>query len=167
MKHSLVLFGLLASFAFTESLPAHADVGPLRVQKEYAKMVYDFAVDGGAVGAHASLNSLPAGVIPTAIYVYINTRFTGSASVGFGCVGTNDLFAYHDLTAVGADFYYAGVVSATAFQNGVSVLNFGAPALHADNGKSVPSDCVMTTNIANAAVTGGKFTAIVEYFKLP
>lgn len=158
---------LLAATLFTASLPAHADVGPYRVQKEYAKIVYDFSVDGGAVGAHASGVTLPQGILVSNILVYVNTPFTGGAgfSVGLGCSSTNDLFAYHDLSSIAADQYYAATLTATSFGSGVSVLNFNAPAATSNNGKSTAADCTLTTNVATGAVTAGKFTAFVEYFK--
>lgn len=163
------LVGLLASLAFTASSPAQADVGPTRFQKEYAKIVYDFAVDGGAVGAHSSLVTLPANILISNVLVYVNTPFTGGAgfSVGLGCSSGNDLFAYHDLTAAAANQYYAAVLTATSFGSGVSVLNFGAPLATSNNGKSTVSDCTLTTNVVTGAVTAGKFTAFVEYFKMP
>lgn len=171
MKFTLVL-GLLASIVLTQSLPAQADVGPTRFQKEYAKVVFDFAVDGGTVGAHPSIVTLPsgtAGLLVTNVLVYVNTPFTssGSSSVGIGCAGTNDLFAYHDLTLVAADNYYAAALTGTAFGSGVSVLNFNAPALHSDNGKSVNTDCTITTTVDpnKNALTAGKLTAIIEYFR--
>ncbi len=164
------IVGLLAAFTLTASLPASADVGPTRFQKEYAKVVYDFAVDGGALGAHPSIVTLPAGILVTNIMVYTNTTFTGAAgaSVGIGCVGgvgSADLFAAHDVTLAPADFYYAGVLNATAFSSGSSAIPYGGPALHSDNGKSTPSDCTVTTYVTNGAITAGKHTAIIEYFR--
>lgn len=163
------IVGLLAALTFTASLPANADVGPTRFQKEYAKVVYDFTVDGGSVGSHPSIVTLPAGVLVTNVMVYVNTGFTssGSSSVGIGCAGTNDLFAFHDLTTVAVDNYYAAALTATAFNQGNSLLNFNAPAVHSDNGKSTPSDCTVTTVVDpnKNALTAGKLTAIIEFFR--
>lgn len=163
----------LSLFALSILLPAvsHADVPPVRFQKEYAKVVYDFAVDGGTVGAHPSIVTLPAGangLVITNVYLYLNTKFAGAgSSVGIQCASPtqNDIFGWHDLTLPTIDTVYsAALTGSNAFATNSLIANAGTVQV-VNGGQSVLSDCTVTTNIAGANLTAGKMTAIIEFFR--
>lgn len=183
-----ILFALNAQAATAPFLPevqnrfeaVEAEVDALQgdsaegaaISKKYAKAVYDVAIDGGSSTATKNLGvTLPAGAIITAIYVYINTRFTdsGTGSVALQCAGTQDLMAYQDMTAVPIDSWFGRVAQATAFGTGGALIADAAALSGAYiSGASVPTACAVTAVVRGdsgyVAQTAGKFTAIIEYF---
>lgn len=157
---------------------AFADVSVPR-SKQYAAVVYDVSVLGGATAVPSNaINlgaSLPAGAIITDFYVYINTQFasSGSESLAIQCAGTRDLMDYTSIKNVAADRLLASRVAEYTFNGASSLVPTGvaSPLNFAQGFGSVPSGCNLTAvlrgDAGQTAYTAGKLTAIVEYFRQP
>lgn len=113
-----------------------------------AKVTYDFAVKGGAVGLIPLGVYLPANAVIVKSFYEIATQFTGSGSlVGFQCEDTNNILNPISLTS------YASGVKRSAIQNGDASLMTG----------SIAADCQINAVVQTAAVTAGKLYLYVQY----
>ncbi len=118
-------------------------------QLNVAEYEYDFAVDGGATGAHtlsnkANKTSLPLGAIVRQVLVVGQTALVGSsASAKVGHSGSTNV--------------YKAQVTATLY-TASAVFSYATP-FHA-NGNN--RDVLITIN--GAALTAGKLKVLVEYF---
>jgi len=120
----------------------------LNPTKKIAMFEYDFAKDGGAIGAITLRgNPVPAGAVIDAGKILIITQPTsdGSATVALKMVNANDTRAATAIASLTAGIQ-AAVFDGSA---GNSVLTTASTS--------------MTMTIAVAALTGGKFRVAVEY----
>lgn len=147
MKHLLAfLFAFVATFAIMT--PAHAAIvgNQLKVQ-EY---VYDFAVDGGAVGFIdlADAMKLPVGTKILRVWYSVETAFTsgGSATVAIGDAASGA--RYLAATAYNNAAYNAGTLAQAAIGTPVAVSS-------ANIGK-------LGITVATAALTAGKLKLMAE-----
>lgn len=123
-----------------------ATIGPVFRNESFVKrVVYDFAVDGGSVGA---LDLMTAGsdLVIKSAHAYVKTACTsgGSATVAFGITGSTTAFV--DATA-------GAVANLTAN----AVLGAAEPPIRLASGNKV----LMT--IGTAALTAGKIEFVIEY----
>ena len=136
-------------------------MGLLKNEKKLAMFEYDFAVDGGAVGAidlAPKITALEAGMVITDMYLYVETAVTsdGSATV---TIGNAD-----------ADGFMADVFALVGSDDAVVRVGEVAGALMYDDTNDhllayrVGSDVDLQLNIGTAALTDGKFQLYVEYF---
>ena len=124
--------------------------------EETVRIVYDFAVDGGATGAY-TLATIPDMCVITHAHATVKTACTsgGSATVIWGTNGTTNLFMN---TTQGA------VASLTANAVVVPPAVEGAP-----NALPLPvrmaAGTTLVATIATAALTAGKIEFVVNYMK--
>jgi hypothetical protein len=124
--------------------------------------VYDFAVDGGAIGAidlSAKANSqlLSAGCLVKAVYARVVTAFTsgGAATVSWGPSADVDGYS-------GAAKAMAAMTLNAAFSgehDSGALLTGGVYPVVASNSQD------LKLTIATAALTAGKLVIVVEYYK--
>lgn len=143
--------GFLIAFALIvigQTANAQSGIGNKMFVQEY---LYDFAVDGGAVGFISLINPanpLPVGAIVTSIHYHQVAAFTsgGSATVSIGDAGSNA--RYLALTAFDNAAYALDNVAAlsTAIPNLVSSANEGNVGI----------------TVAVAALTAGKIKLVVQ-----
>lgn len=122
------------------------NIGPeFRNEKQIARVVYDFAVDGGATGAY-DVFTAGSDVVITGAHAYVKTACTsgGSATVAYGITGSTTAFV--DATA-------GAVANLTAD----AVLGAAEPPIRLASGSKV----LMT--VGTAALTAGKIEFVVEY----
>lgn len=124
--------------------------------EETVRVVYDFAVDGGATGALTLLTASDAMVI-THAHATVKTACTsgGSATVKWGTNGTDNLFMSVTQGAV-ANLTAAATILPVAVEGTPNVL--ALPAKLAAAGS-----LVMT--IGTAALTAGKIEFVIRYIK--
>lgn len=110
------------------------------------RAVYDFSVDGGAVGA-LDLFTADADVVLKSIHIIVKTTCTsgGSATVIFGVTGTTNAFV--DTTA-------GAVANLTA--NAVLPASAIAP-------RRLASGAAVLMTIGTAALTAGKIEVVLSY----
>lgn len=123
-----------------------ATIGPVFRNESFVKrVVYDFAVDGGSVGA-LDLMTAGADLVIKSAHAYVKTACTsgGSATVAFGITGSTTAFV--DATA-------GAVANLTAN----AVLGAAEPPIRLASGSKV----LMT--IGTAALTAGKIEFVIEY----
>lgn len=164
---------------------SYADVSVPR-GKQYAYAIYDVSLEGGAtvVGGQniIPLNvQLPAGIIITDEWVYINTQFaaSGNESLAIQCSGNQDLMAFTTLKNIAADRVLGSRMLGNTFNGGAALLPASPTNLNFSQGfGSVPvassaNGCQVSVEIQGVGspnnftpYTSGKFTAIIEYFKL-
>lgn len=132
------------------------DIG---VQPEYAKMIYDFSVDGGAVSTitpNSGNNAIPQGslVLLKDALIYTETALTsgGSATVALG-INTDD-DALDDFRNFDATVYSSD--DNTDFVN--PTVSTGV--------MYVSSAADITITISTAALTAGKVVVLVPYVRL-
>lgn len=121
-------------------------MGALRNEKQLLRFEYDFAVNGGAVGAIAltpDITQLKAGMIVTDIIVHAETALVsgGSATVTFGDGSDVDAFLADSFGALDA---LNDIVRA----ENLKVLMAGTP--------------VLTMTVGVAALTAGKLEVYLE-----
>ena len=175
---------LISLILFLPSL-AMADVSVPRA-KQYAYAVYDVSLVGGAtvVGGQniIPLNvQLPAGIVITDEWVYINTQFAaaGNESIALQCSGNQDLMSFTTVKNIAADRMLASRVLGNTFNGGAALLPASPTNLNFSQGfGSVPvassaNGCQVSVEIQGVGspnnftpYTAGKLTAIIEYFKL-
>lgn len=121
---------------------------------KWARAYYDFATDGGAIGAITLRgDKLPSGAVVLSTLVKVDTAVTTAASgtVALGINSTTDV-----RTAVvpgsGVD------ISATGVKLGAHTRAAAPLVLSADK------DVVAT--VATGAITAGRFSVLVEYIEL-
>lgn len=112
----------------------------------HQEFVYDFDVDGGAIG-NISLGTLPEGMVVTDAFVTVETALTsgGAATVAFGNANDRDQF----ITAK----------AKTTVDTAGKVVG-GACAVLAQN--LVANEKTVSITIADAAVTAGKLRLAVR-----
>lgn len=135
-------------------------MGLLKNEKKLARFDYDFAVDGGAVGAidfRPNITSLESGMVVTDIYVYIEAALTsdGSATATIGNADPDGFFA--DIFALGT------------LNNVVRVGEVAGALMYDDTNDHllayrISSDTDLQLNVGVAALTAGKIQVFVEYF---
>ena len=138
----------------SQTAPYEAQAIGLHRAYNVIKGVYDFAVDGGAVGQinlkddKGNLISLPVGAIVTKAYIDVITTLTsgGSATIAVGAQASGDLLA---ATAVAS--WAAGLLAADAVGT-VATMK-----------KIATSDKPLRLDIAVAALTAGKAKVFIEY----
>lgn len=119
------------------------------VSRKYVRFEYDFAVDGGAVGAITLRGpSIPAGTVVVGATLDVTTTVTGGA----GATVSLDLEAAADLRA-------AATLATAPAMNGVAVKGLLAPV------KTSAARSVVATVAVNA-LTAGKFTVLLETVQL-
>lgn len=127
--------------------------GGWKNEVSYKKFVYDFAVDGGAVGA-ISLSSktgsaftLPLNALVKSVLAKVVTTCTsgGAATVAIGNTATPD--AYMAATAVAS-----------------LVANYVGTEQGTPNSVGAANEQDLTLTIATAALTAGKIEVHVEYY---
>ena len=110
--------------------------------------VYDFAVDGGAIGDYV-LFKLPDNTIITNVLFDVVTAFVstgGTGTVALKANAANDL-----LSAVDADT--------------LSAIHAGIPVGTAATSVKLTADRDITLSIATAVMTAGKVVVHIEYFE--
>lgn len=137
----------------------YKNVGPeFRNESYIARAVYDFANDGGAIGA---LDLFVAGsdIIITGFYALVKTQCTsgGSATVAVGVTGATSAFV---TTTTGA----VANLTANAVLQPVVVLTEGTPntAAFPLPRRLASGDKVLMT-IATDTITAGKIEFVIEY----
>ena len=114
----------------------------------HQEYVYDFAVQGGAVGAINMVgNLLPVGAVVTSCQAVVEDAFTsaGSAtlSIGDGASATK----------------YSAAVAVASLVDKFLITAAGVP-----NQVSAASESQITVNIAVAAMTAGKLRIAIDYY---
>lgn len=120
--------------------------------KRYAKATYDFAVHGGAIGAHKLGVRIPDNAIITRSYydvITTATSATDAATIALHAQGANDIVTATAISGVG-NIWDAGL------HEGIQV---GTAATMV----KTTAEREITATIAVEAVTAGKFSLIVEY----
>lgn len=122
---------------------------------KYARALYDFAVDGGAVSAITLRgDTVPSGAIVVDAFVEVETAVTsgGAATVSLGVESAADLRAAATLAT-------APALSTTGTKR--SAVRNGST----DPAKTTAARSVVAT-VATAALTAGKFSVVVAYVEL-
>lgn len=121
---------------------------------KWARAFYDFATDGGAVGAiNLRGDKLPAGALIISAHLRVATPVTsgGAATVSIGTEAATDLRAAATLaTAPKLD---TAATVALAVTDGTASIELTA-------------DRHVVATIATAALTAGRFSVLVEYLEL-
>ena len=153
MKKFLTMIFLSLIFTLMIAMPTVARAGSGGGNSEFVQeYMYDFALDGGAVGfislKGTKANALPTGAVVLSAHYQVVTAFTsgGSATVALGDAGSG-----------------ARYLAATAYNNAAYTLNLpaavaiGVPAL-------VSSDNIANVGItvAVAALTAGKLRIVIR-----
>ena len=120
---------------------------------KWARAYYDFATDGGAVGAIVLRgDKVPSGaiVLSTLIKVESNVTSGGAATVSLGIGSATDVRAAATLAT-------APSLAAAATLNGAITRNTAPGVLTEDED--------VTATVAVAALTAGRFSVLVEYIE--
>lgn len=114
-----------------------------------ARATWDFAADGGTIGAINMGVALPAKASIIRSYFYVVTQITdaGSGTHAISCETANNIFSAADETGVASGTWVAGISD-------------GAVA----NIKKITNACNLTFTIAGADATAGKVNVFVEYY---
>jgi len=121
---------------------------------KWARAFYDFATDGGAVGAkNLRGDALPSGAVVVSSYVKVETAVTsgGAATVSLG------IQTAVDVRAVATDLTTAPSLATTGVKQGL-ITNAVSALLTADRH--------IVATVATAALTAGRFSVFVEYVEL-
>jgi hypothetical protein len=150
---------------------AHADISTPRA-KQYAYTVFDVANGSGASVPHSQGLVLTAGSIITNAWVYINTQFaaSGTESLGISCAGSQDIMAYLSVKNIVVNKVLQAQLGSYLY-GATAVIGAAAQTVDVSGGfGSIPTDCQVVVNVRGDAgytpYTGGKLTAIIEFFKL-
>jgi hypothetical protein len=130
----------------------------------FSAFQYDFAIDGGAVGAIATGLWLPAKSIVMGFVIAVNTTFTsgGSATVQVQSVANTI-----NLTgAMTVNSLVSGVVQQNNNIVTLSSITTGAGTGNSNNWFLTNSD-QLSIVIATAAITGGKLSGYIVYAVSP
>lgn len=139
----------MAIIAGTRKLTAGGAMGG----KKYARALYSFATDGGAVGDITLRgDSLPSGAIITDALIHVDTALTsgGAATVAIKVESAADINAADAIS--GAPWSTTGAKRA-------DLTATTAPV------KTTAARNIVAT-VATAALTAGAFTVVVEYVEL-
>ena len=137
-------------------------MGFLKGEKMLMKFEYDFAVDGGAIGAIAMRQvaglALEAGLKVVGAYVVEETAITSGGSPTLTIGNTTD-----------ADGYFADIIALLAAKAGVMVGEAAGDLIWDDTndhrimyGPLVANDLDVNIVIGTAALTAGKFALYLE-----
>ena len=139
---------VIGSNKVTEAMIAAQSSEGLHV-KRVARAVWDYAVDGGTVAAHATGVILPANALIIRSYIYVVTQIVdaGSGTMAISCEDANNIKTATDLTGSAAGAFIEGA------QTGAISAATGA----------IAAACDITFTIATAAATAGKLIVFVEY----
>jgi hypothetical protein len=136
-------------------------MGMLQNEKQLARFDYDFAKQGGALGAialAANIKALAAGMVITDMYIYVEKALT-SAGAHTVTLGNLD-----------ADGFFVDFAALAAADNSVIRAGQLAGALLWDNANDamlayrVAADLLLNLTVGTAALTAGKLQVYVEYF---
>lgn len=114
--------------------------------KQVATVVWDFSVDGGAVGTYSFNQKLPPGAVVTDVYTDEQTAVTGATSMTLSAGGTA-LTGAIDFTASSGQNRQALATGATALVK-----------------PSATAFSELTMAIATTAATAGRVRFCVEFF---
>jgi len=129
---------------------AKTSVSPENYLKKTVSKLYDFSVDGGAVGAHLLNVKIPSGAFITRVFLEKTTTFAsagGTGTIALSLVSAGDILA-----AVDADTL-TGTFTAT--------IPVNTPATFVKNTASTEKELTLT--VATEALTAGKYRIYVEY----
>lgn len=119
-----------------------------------AKMTYDFAVDGGAIGLITPVNSplIPKNAIIYGGFIDVITGVTsgGAATISLGTSAGSS-----------AASLKAAVILGTEFAAGIRAL---VPVFTAGSSVKMTAEGLLTMTVAAFALTAGKFEVDVVYF---
>lgn len=121
---------------------------------KWARAYYDFATDGGAIGAIPLRgDKLPknAVVLSTVVRVETNVASGGAATVSVGVQGATDIRAAATLST-------APALDSTGNKLG-AITRATAPV-------NVSADKDVVATVAVAALTAGRFSVLIEYIEL-
>lgn len=108
---------------------------------------YDYAVDGGAIGAHKLGVKIPAGAVISQASINVTEEIVETTStVALHCEDANNI--YTGAVILGTGFKATNVTGAATAMVG-----------------NIAADCEVTATIAVAPVTAGKFWVFIEYFR--
>jgi hypothetical protein len=127
--------------------------GPFMGSRKYARGLYEFALDGGAVGDITLRgDSLPSGAVILDAWLHVDTALTsgGAATVAIKTEGAADINA--------ADAISGAPWSTT----GAKRADFTATTAPI---KTTAARNIVAT-VGTAALTAGKFSVIIEYVEL-
>lgn len=127
--------------------------GPYMGSRKIARGLYEFALDGGAVGDIALRgDTLPSGAIIVDAYLHVDTAVTsgGAGTVAIKVESAADIAAAAAVS--GAPWSSTGAKRATFTATTAPVKTTAARSI--------------TATVATAALTAGKFSVIVEYIEL-
>lgn len=164
----MLVLALVSLFTFAEVAKADLSVG---LAKKYARVVYDVALNGGESVSHPLDATLPADAVITDLWVYIDTKFTddGTSSLALQCGGTRNLMDYQDIAADAENDLYAVARSGLTFTGDSTTFIPESTLAPVAGISSVPSACEVTAVVRGdsgfAPYTGGKLTALIEYFQ--
>lgn len=131
--------GRLATGRANKREEAVLNKGGVRVET----YLYNYSVDGGAVGTYESNRFIPAGALVTALRLDVQTAVTGADAVTIK-VGSQALTAALDLTALATGIHSAALTDA--------------------DGVKIASEGELNIAVATNAATAGKFRIYVQYF---
>ncbi len=114
-----------------------------------ARVTYDVAVDGGAIGAHLLGITLPANLIITRSWFFTDVQFVdaGAGTVALSCEDANNILSAVDITAI-----TSGTKTTGAQDDAIANFTGGIAAA-----------CEVTATVAVAAQTAGKLVLFIEY----
>lgn len=121
---------------------------------KWARAYYDFATDGGAVGAITLRgDKLPSGAVILSSVIKVDTAVTsgGAATVSIGTQAATDVRAAATLAT-------APALGSTGALNG-AVTRATAPVV-------CTADRDVVATVAVAALTAGRFSVLIEYVEL-
>lgn len=134
----------------------------LKNEKQLAKFEYDFAKDGGAVGAidlRPLITPLEEGMVITDMYIYVEKALDDAGGTATVTIGNTD-----------ADGFFADIAALAASDNDAIRVGEVAGALLWDDTNDhkilyrVGSDTDLQLNIGTEALTAGKIQLFVEFF---
>lgn len=127
--------------------------GPFMGSRKYARALYEFAVDGGAVGDITLRgDSLPSGAVILDSWLHVDTALTsgGAATVAIKTEGAADINAADAIS--GAPWSTTGAKRADFTATTAPIKTTAARSIVA--------------TVGTAALTAGKFSVIIEYVEL-
>lgn len=125
----------------------------LTFAKQVASVIYDFSIDGGAVGTLSFNTALPANAVITAIYADVQTAATSGGSATYALVaGSTTIVAATAFDSATVGINATGVLALT--------INVSSPF---DAAKLTASSELKLT-IAGAALTAGKVRFACEFY---